>query len=185
MTPSTERYKNAIARNLAELQRAIHNRDAMVALEAERATGYAIFRIAYLALYNDYMAHAMKVFEDSKRVASFWYLYRTDKGLLDRFAHATSIDIRSLEDMSVKLKSVRDSTHFHIDANTMSDTKGIWNEAGIKGSALSKAIDDAWRLVRHLQEHHHLPAVDLLPEMTKEHLREQIRRVTMSREASR
>lgn len=178
-THPSERYKSAIARNLAELQRAIHNRDAMVALEAERATGYSIFRIAYLALYNDYMAHAMKVFEVSKRVASFWYLYRTDKGLVDRFAQVTSIDLGSLEDMSVKLKSVRDSTHFHIDADTVSDTKRIWRDAGIKGSALSKAIDDAWLLVRHLQEQHHLPAVELLPEMTKEHLREQIRRVTV------
>ena len=177
MHPSA-RFKSAVARNLAELQRATHNRDAMVALEAERAMGYAIFRIAYLALYNDYMAHAMKVFEVSKRVASFWYLYRTDQGIADRFAHKHSIDITSLEDMSAKLKSVRDSTHFHMDVDTVSDTKRIWREAGIKGSTLSKAIDDAWRVVTHLQEQHRLPAVELLPEMTKEHLRRQIRRVT-------
>lgn len=172
------RFKSAVARNLAELQRAIHNRDAMVALEAESATGYAIFRIAYLALYNDYMAHAMKVFEVSKRVASFWYLYRTDQGIADGFAQTHSIDIKFLEDISAKLKSVRDSTHFHIDADTVADTKRIWREAGIKGSELSKAIDDAWRLVTHLQQQHRLPSVQLLPEMAKDQLRSQIRRVT-------
>ena len=180
MEHPSERYKSAIARNLAEIQRAIHNRDAMVAIEAERATRCAIFRIAYLALYNDYMAHAMKVFEENKRVASFWYLYRTDQGQADRFARVASIDLTSLKGMSAKLKLVRDSTHFHIDANSVSDTKRIWREAGIKGSALSKAFDDAWRLVQHLQEHHNLPAVDLLPEMTKEILKEQIRRVMTS-----
>ncbi len=171
------RYVSAIARNLAELQRAIHNRDAMLAIEAEHATGYALLRLAYLALYNDYMAHAMKIFEESTRVASFWYLYRTDQGLADRFMSTASIDVASVSDMSTRLKQVRDATHFHIDANSVSDTKGIWRDAGIKGAALSKTIDSAWKVVCHLQEHHRLPPVDLLPEMTKEHLRSQVRRL--------
>ena len=177
MKHPSPRYVSTVARNLAELQRAIHNRDAMLAIEAERATGYPIFRIAYLALYNDYMAHAMKVFEESSRVASFWYLYRTDQGLADRFMQKKGIEIASVSEMSTRLKKVRDATHFHIDADSVSDTKRIWRTAGITGSALSKTIDSAWNVVRHLQEHHSLPRVDLLPEMTKEHLRKQVQRV--------
>ena len=117
MQHPSPRYVHAIERNLAELQRAIHNRDAMLAIEAEHATGYALLRLAYLALYNDYMAHAMKVFEEGTRVASFWYLYRTDQGLADSFMRTVSIDIASISDMSARLKKIRDATHFHIDAD--------------------------------------------------------------------
>lgn len=177
MQHPSPRFVSAIARNLAELQRAIHNRDAMLAIEAERATGYSLLRLAYLALYNDYMAHAMKIFEEGTRVASFWYLYRTDKGLSDRFMRQESIDVSALSDMSARLKCVRDATHFHIDADSVSDTKRIWRAAGIKGAELSSSIDSAWKVVRHLQQHHGLPPVQLLPEMTMERLRRQVKRV--------
>lgn len=176
MQHPSPRYVHAIERNLAELQRAIHNRDAMLAIEAEHATGYALLRLAYLALYNDYMAHAMKVFEEGTRVASFWYLYRTDQGLADSFMRTVSIDIASISDMSARLKKIRDATHFHIDADSVSDTKRIWRDAGIKGIALSKTIDSTWKVICHLQEHHGLPSVNLLPEMTKMHLRKQVKR---------
>ncbi|WP_147321336.1 hypothetical protein [Rhodoferax lacus] len=180
MSHISERFIGAIARNLAELQRAIHNRDAMTVLETERATGYAIFRVAYLALYNDYMAHAMKVFENSRRVASIWYLYRTDQGVCDGFMRKASIDIQAIKEMSARLKTVRDSTHFHIDVESVADTKSVWREAGIKGSALSGAVDNAWCVVTHLQQHYGLPVVELLPEFNKEHLRKQVRQFMLS-----
>ena len=39
MKHPSPRYVSTVARNLAELQRAIHNRDAMLAIEAERNKG--------------------------------------------------------------------------------------------------------------------------------------------------
>ncbi|MCM3562677.1 hypothetical protein [Hydrogenophaga intermedia] len=177
MKNPTPRYISAVARNLAELQRAIHNRDAMLAIEAERAQGYPLLRLAYLALFNDYMAHAMKVFENGPRVASFWYLYRIDQGLADSFMRKSAIDVAVLLDISARLKIVRDTTHFHIDADSVRDTKRIWQGAGIKGSVLSKAIDDAWKVARHLQEQSGLPSIELLPEMTKLNLRKQVQRL--------
>jgi hypothetical protein len=173
------RYISAVARNLAELQRAIENRNAMVAIEAERATRYPLLRLAYLALFNDYMAHAMKVFEQSTRVASFWYLFRTDQRVVETFTKRASIDIASILEMSARLKQVRDATHFHIDADSVSDTKRIWLDAGIKGVALARAIDDAWEIVCHLQQQHDLPSVELMPATTKERLREQVRRIKL------
>lgn len=179
MQHQSQRFANAVARNLAELQRAILNRNAMVAIESERASKYAIFRIAYLALFNDYMAHAMKVFEKSRRVASFWYLYRSDSGVVDRFMRANAIEMQRFEELAEKLKLVRDTTHFHIDARNLSDTKRIWRNAGIKGSALAATIDDAWNVVCHLQEHHGLPSVGLLTDMQRERLRLQVRQVSL------
>ena len=183
MQHPSPRYVSAIARNLAELQRAIHNRDAMQSIEAERATGFSLLRLAYLALYSDYMAHAMKIFEQGARVASFWYLYRTDQCIVDRFMRIESIDVASILEMSARLKQVRDATHFHIDADSVTDTKRIWSDAGIKGAELSKTIDDAWKVVNHLQQHHGLPSVQLVPEMSKDKLRRQVRRIVNADDA--
>lgn len=168
------RYVKAVARVLAELQRAIMNRTAMVAIEKEYATGSGIFRIAYLALFNDYIAHSMKVFEQSTRVASLWYLYRADQPLLDTFAAGATIDLDNLRGLSSKLKHIRDKTHFHIDADAVVATKEVWRQAGITGRELSNAIDQAWKLACHLQQHHGLEAVQLLPEVTPERLRKQV-----------
>lgn len=183
MQHPSQRYISAIARNLAELQRAILNRDAMQSIEAERATSYSLLRLAYLALFNDYMAHAMKIFEEGTRVASFWYLYRTDQGIADRFMREESIDAALMHQVSVKLKRIRDATHFHIDADSVVDTRHIWRDAGITGAELSRAIDSAWKVVAHLQQHHGLPSVQLLPEMSKDSFREQIRRLTTGNDA--
>ena len=170
------RYVKAVARILAELQRAVMNRAALLAIEKEHATGAGIFRIAYLALFNDYVAHAMKVFEQSTRVASLWYLYRSDQTLLDAFAAGAKIDLRKLTEVSCKLKHIRDKTHFHIDADAVLATGEVWREAGITGRQLSTAIDQAWKLVCHLQQHHGLEAVHLLPEMSTERMRKQVAR---------
>lgn len=173
------RFVSAVARNLAELQRAILNRSAMVAIEMERAFAYAIFRVAYLALFNDYIAHAMKVFENRPRVASFWYLYRTDQFIADQFMRTASIDVEALGLISERLKLVRDATHFHIDADTVLDPRSIWRQAGIDGRELSKCIDDVWKVVQNFQVHYGLPPVKLLNEIQKNNLRDQVRRVKL------
>lgn len=169
------RYAAAIARNLSELQRAKLNRTAMLAIEKEHATGHGIFRIAYFALFNDYIAHAMKVFEGSQRVASFWYLCRTDRHLVDAFLKKTNVDLNSLYEISRKLKIVRDQTHFHIDKDAVLNPKEIWKTAGLKGRELSDTIDLAWNVVCHLQNYHALPEVGIPPEFKLEKLRKQVR----------
>lgn len=167
-------YAHAIARNLAELQRAIVNRSAMIAIEKEHATGLGFLQLAYLAMFNDYIAHSIKVFEENKRVASLWYLYRTDQHLVDAFAAEGKIDIASLSLVSAKLKHIRNRTHFHIDADAVLKTREVWKSADLKGQQLSNALDAAWRIVTHLQQHHSLPAVSIPSEFTLVRLQEQV-----------
>ena len=67
-TITETRYQRSLKRNLHEVGRAILERRAMVGLEnADTCHTVDFIRISYDALFNDMMAHAIKVFEDRKR----------------------------------------------------------------------------------------------------------------------
>lgn len=157
------RYERAIQRNLAELQRAILNRTTMLGLEDIGEISHLFLKLIYFALFNDYIAHCIKVFEKSKQAASFWYIYRTNPVLIESYAGHYSIDIMELEKVGEKLKHIRDKTHFHIDSEGMLDTKSIWQEAGLSGKELSTAVDAVWSILGDLQNSLNLPEL-ILPE---------------------
>ena len=168
------RYANALSRNLAELQRAILDRTLLVAIEKERAAGSGFLRLAYMALFNDYVAHCIKVFEKSTRVASFWYLYRTDQHLCDAWARSQKIDVPAMDAVATKLKHIRDLTHFHIDVDAVLDAKAVWKTAGLSGKELASAVDAAWSLTTQLQKHQGLPEVTLPEDYTVRRMQREI-----------
>ena len=147
----------AIERNLAEVQSAILNRTTILGFERERGVASLFLQVTYRALFNDYIAHCIKVFERSKQAASLWYIYRTDQKLVDTFAAKAKIDMTLLEEVSSKLKHIRDQTHFHIDSKGLLDTKAVWRTAGLTGRQLSTAVDAAWSILTHLQKELALP----------------------------
>lgn len=170
----SKRYTKAIERNLAELQRAILNRTTMLGIERSRGVTSLFLQVSYFALFNDYVAHCIKVFERSKQVASFWYIYRTKQGIVDVFAKKAKIDLASLEEVSDKLKHIRDQTHFHIDTNGVLGTKEVWRAAGLTGKQLSIAVDTAWSILTHLQESMVVPEVSLPSHYTVAHVHERV-----------
>lgn len=147
----TSRYDAAISRNLAELQRALLNRRAMVAIETIGGISNSVLKVVYFALFNDYVAHCIKVFERSSGAASFWYIYDTNQKPLNEYARNHRIDICSFEPLTEKLKHVRDKTHFHIDRDGVLDPHAVWDEAGLNGQQLADAVDHAWELLNALQ----------------------------------
>ncbi len=71
-TITETRYQRALKRNLHEVGRAILERKAMVGLEnADTYHAVDFIRISYDALFNDMIAHAIKVFENRKGDVSF------------------------------------------------------------------------------------------------------------------
>ena len=65
----TQRFANAVARNLAEMQRAIVNRTTLVGIEKAGGVFTEFLRVAYFALFNDYVSHCIKVLERNRGVA--------------------------------------------------------------------------------------------------------------------
>ena len=156
----SQRYERAIERNLAELQRAILNRTTLLGLE-DTGVSRLFLKLTYCALFNDYIAHCIKVFETRKQVTSFWYIYRANQKPIDAYARRKKISIKTLETVSEKLKHIRDKTHFHIDETGVLDSKAVWREAGLKGKELSGAVDAAWDMLTDLQQSLKLPEVIL------------------------
>jgi len=155
------RYERAIQRNLAELQRAIMNRTTLLGLEAAGGISHLFLKLAYYALFNDYVAHCIKVFDRNKQSASFWYVYRTNEKPIAYFARRHKIGIATLEGVSDKLKRIRDKTHFHIDTDGVLDPKVVWREANLSGKELSAAVDAAWEILKHLEMSLQLPETTL------------------------
>jgi hypothetical protein len=164
MRLGSDQFNAALTRNLAELQRAIVNLETMTGIE-EAAGGSLASRfleICYKALFNDYVAHCCKAFEHrSDRVATFWTIREQSEGLVDEVATREDIDMASIEAVSIKLKAIRDKTHFHIDRAGMLDTRSVWKEAGLKRSELASATRGAWRILNVLRRERGLPEMGL------------------------
>ncbi|MGA2937810.1 MAG: hypothetical protein ABSF52_12000 [Syntrophobacteraceae bacterium] len=163
----TEVYKCAIERNLAELQRAILNRTTLLGLEdaiKSASISHLFLRLTYDALFNDYIAHCIKVFEfhaGRRRAASFWYIYEKDREFIDECAYSMPMNIKGLKKVSRQLEHIRNNTHFHIDAVGVLNPKAIWHKEDLSGKDLSAAVDTAWYLLTNLQNLLSLPEVTL------------------------
>ena len=144
------RYKRAIERNLAELQRAILNRTTLLGFEGAGSISHRFLELAYYAFFNDYVAHCIKVFDRNQQSTSFWYIHRTNQKPITTYARRHKISIAALGRVSDKLKRIRDLTHFHIDRDGVLDPKAVWREADLSGKELSKAVDAAWAILKHL-----------------------------------
>lgn len=155
------RYKRAIERNLAELQRAILNRTTLLGFEEANSISQLFLKLVYYALFNDYVAHCIKVFDRNRQSASFWYIHRTNQKPITAYARRHKISIAALARVSNKLKRIRDLTHFHIDTEGVLDPKAVWREADLSGKELSNAVDAAWTILRHLGSSVGLPGLTL------------------------
>lgn len=169
-----QRYNKAIERNLAELQRAILIRTTLLGFERESGVTSLFLKMSYFALFNDYIAHCIKVFEQSKQSASFWYIYRTNQPPINEYTSKKNIDISELEDISNRLKRIRDQTHFHIDSTGVLDTHEVWRVAGLTGKRLSDGVNAVWSILDHLQKSLSLPEVALPCTYNEAHVHERV-----------
>ena len=147
------RYKAAVERNLAETQRALLNLDLLSGIEKVGGISGNEAKGVYYALFNDYIAHCIKVMDMHKDAASFWYLYRTNKGMFDQAAKYLKVDLAKLDRMAKKLKHIRDKTHFHIDRDGVIDPKSVWRDAGIVGKELAEVVQIVWALLNSARAH--------------------------------
>jgi len=144
---ATPRYEAAVERNLAEIHRALLNLELMKAMEKHGRFSTDEAKGTYYALFNDYLAHCIKVLEDRGGAASLFYIYRTNRGPLETAAGELGVDMSRLRQMGEKLKHVRDKTHFHIDHDGVLDPKSVWRDADINGRDLATAVLHAWALL--------------------------------------
>src|SRR5262249_30729289 len=111
-----QRYDAALERNLAETSNAILERRALMGLHSANSSHTLdFFQVAAHALYNDLIAHSVRVLDRHPDAASLWYLFRCDEASVRSEASSLGVDLDALGILADKLKTVRDKTLFHID----------------------------------------------------------------------
>ena len=152
-----EKFGKALRRNLSELQRVLYYRRAWGALKStDRLTsGLDVFELMDRAFFDQMVAHAIKVFDRSRRVASFWYLLRQQTAEIEQFCRTRACTLHCIEVLSAKLKIIRNKTHFHIDGDCVSDPKGVWTDAGVVWNEFDQATQRAFEILQHLYTAHH------------------------------
>lgn len=144
-------YQKALERNLFEASKSILERKILIGFEkAGKYSASPFLHIVYQGLFNDMIAHAIKIFEDRGDNASFWYIRRCKEEEINTFIQSKGIDIKKLENIVKPLKHIRDKTHFHIDKNAVKDSKAVWEKAGVSGKDLANAVDKAWEILNYL-----------------------------------
>ena len=146
-------YDAALERCLAELNNAILERRALIALhEVKSAHGLDFFRISAIALFNDLVSHTIKVFEVSKQVAGFWYLERVNEKAFADAAADLNIDVNRIRRFAKRFRTIRNKTHFHIDKMDVLDPRKVWRRAGITGDELGCILEDGYHLLNRVYE---------------------------------
>lgn len=147
------RFERALIRNLDELGRAILERRAMVGMgAADSSHPVDFFRLAYDAMYNDMVAHAIKVFDRNSDSSTFWYLCRCEEKAVEQFAKEHEIPLSALNALGDKLTQVRNKTHFHIDRKGVFNPKSVWRDASITWEELAHGIDSAYAILDYLHK---------------------------------
>ena len=112
--------------------------------------GLTFFRVAYYALSNDVIAHAIKILDRHPQTANFWYIFHQKELEIRSFFTSHSVPISEVEEVSDRLKDIRDRTHFHIDRRDVCDPGAVWKRAGINHSRFTSILESLWLVLDRL-----------------------------------
>lgn len=144
-----------LERCLAELSNAIIKRRALIAMDkVDSYHGLDFFRVVKHALYNDVLAHAMRVFDSTRNSASFGHILKKDAVAAERAFANLQIDRVRLEKCANGLKDIRNKTHFHIDAIALNDPSQVWKGADVTGDDLGYLLESGFSVLSSLYLEH-------------------------------
>jgi hypothetical protein len=146
-----DRFFPALFRNLNELRTSILKRRALIGLESARSKhGLDFFTLAYKALFNDMIAHAIKVLDKNPKSATFWYINNCDPKTVLSIVKDKSYVLNFFEVVAEKLKIIQDETHFHIDKKGVLYSKSVWKKADLKENDFGKVLEELFDILKHL-----------------------------------
>lgn len=149
MSHTDKRYRRAIERIGAEAFWLRTYQKAICGLTVD-AMGLDFFRVSLNALKDARIIRLIRVLEDDPRVASFWYLFRTNEKLFRKLARDVSFDMGLAERLSGRFLGIRDKTFVHIDKEKVFDPEQLYVEAGITHQELDDFIGGLWVLMQRL-----------------------------------
>lgn len=147
-----ETYRRSLERLMHELDQAICEDRAHAALWKHRSRGVDFFRVAFFALSNDTVAHAMKILDRHEDSVSFWYIFKQREQEIRAFCTRESIAFPEIEWLSKSLRNVRNRTHSHIDRRDVFDPDAVWQRARINNARFTAILESLWKILGHLYE---------------------------------
>lgn len=149
MSHSDKRYRRAIERIGAEAFWLYTYQKAICGLTVD-AVGLDFFRVSLNALKDARIIRLIRVLEDNERVASFWYLFRTNERIFRDISKKVSFNIKLAEELTQKFLGIRDQTFVHIDKTKVFDPEQLYIDANIKHQDIDDFINGLWALMRIL-----------------------------------
>lgn len=155
---SDEAYKRAITRNLHESAQARLERKALASFEYFNQntplyhSGENFFSIVLRGLFNSMMGHLAKVLDRHPVSASFWTIFETNEDGIRSLKAFTQWDFNFTNNLSDRVKYIRNKTLFHIDRDAVLDPKAVWRAAGITGEELGRGLSFLWSILEELHE---------------------------------
>jgi hypothetical protein len=139
-----QRFKAALECLTREID-ALRSEQAAIAAYREASSPKNLFlTLAFTALLGDRLIRLVRIFEDDKDAASFWYLYRCAPQRMK------NLDLERLREFSGKLKTVRYLIFAHFDKNKTFDPLAIWEVAGITDGDAAHAVETVRRALYDL-----------------------------------
>ncbi len=137
-----KKYHEALERNYSEVTFAHHKYLAYTKMWQDSPTIYAneFLGLCSMALFNDMVAHLIKVLERNSKALTFWNIRSQNKKQINEILKKRGCDLSFLEHMSEKLRDIRNKTHFHIDRVNVSNPKDVWTKAKLKRRDIEKTI---------------------------------------------
>jgi hypothetical protein len=139
-----ERFRIALQRLTREIDAVRNELAAISACRETRTSGNLFLTLAFEALLGDRLIRLVRIFEDEKDAASFWYLYRCAPQRMK------NLDLERLRQFSGKLRTVRYLIFAHLDKNGTFDPMAIWEVAGITDSDMAFAVETVRRALYDL-----------------------------------
>ncbi len=137
-----KKYLEALQRNYSEVTFAHHEYFAYTKMWQDSPTIYPneFLGLCSMALFNDMVAHLIKVLECGGKALTFWNIRSRNRKQINEILKKSGCDLSFLKHMSEKLRDIRNHTHFHIDRENVSSPKDVWKKANLKKSDIKKTI---------------------------------------------
>jgi len=147
---SDVRFKRAVERISAEAFWLQTYQNAINGMKGVDAIGLDFFRVSLNALKEARLVRLIRVLEDKPRVASFWYLLKSNPGLVEAAAKNGGLDLPKLKIVADALIAIRTKTFMHIDKDGIFDPQSFYKAAGITNNDVERIIRKFWKSMNHL-----------------------------------
>ena len=138
------RYDRTVERMASEAYWLVTHQTALIELDKVTSPGIDFFHVARIGLLGDRLVRLVRVFEQDTEVASFWYLFRCNPNAVKAAIAGAGGSVKSLEELSEKLKLIRNKAFVHIDKQGVQDPQSIYNRAKIVNKDVDRAIRVLW-----------------------------------------